>query len=145
MVVFGVISAERGVVHWHFGIHSFTAEDICDAFREVRAKLGSAVEIAMCLDNAQIHKAHITRDLMASEEVKMEPIWNVAGRPDLLTIGIEQVWSKAKHLYRCEVDRYKVLNRRFDHMGLVQRVMGVITDEFAKKVAAHSVPAVLNA
>ena len=56
---------------------------------------------------------------MASEEVNMEPIWNCAARPDLLTIGIEQIWSKAKHLYRCEIDRYKCLNLQFNHMGLV--------------------------
>ena len=31
IVVYGVISAELGVVHWHFGEHSFKAQDICDA------------------------------------------------------------------------------------------------------------------
>ena len=75
----------------------------------------------------------------------MQAIWNVASRPDLLTVGIEQVWSKAKHLYRCEVDRYKCLNRPFNHMGLVMHIMGYISDEFAKRVAAHSIPAVMKA
>ena len=31
---------------------SFTAEHICEALREVRAKLGDDVKVAMCLDNA---------------------------------------------------------------------------------------------
>ena len=74
---------------------------------------------------------------MASEEVKMEPVWNCAARPDLLTVGIEQVWARAKHFYRCEVDRFKCLNREFSNMGLVQYILGFITDEFVKKVAAH--------
>ena len=65
---------------------------------------------------------------MATEDVNMEAIWNVAARPDLLTIGIEQVWAKAKYLYRCEIDRYKCLHRQFNHMALVQHVLGTITD-----------------
>jgi len=55
VVVFGVISASRGVVHWHFGHHSFTADDICDAVREIRAKIGDGVPIALSLDNAKVH------------------------------------------------------------------------------------------
>ena len=43
------------------------------------------------------------------------------------------------------VDRYKALNRSFNHMGLVQNVLGQLTDEFARRVAAHSVPAVMAA
>lgn len=99
----------------------------------------------MGMDNARIHRANIVKDLMISPDVNIEPIWNLPARPDLLTVGIEQVWAKAKHLYRCAVDRYKALNRPFHHMGLVQNVMGQITDEFAKKVAAHSIPAVMAA
>ena len=75
----------------------------------------------------------------------MEPIWNVCARPDLATIGIEQVWSKAKYLYRCQVDRYKAMNLQFSHIHLVQDIMGQITDDFAKRLAAHSVPAVMAA
>ena len=85
----------------------------------MRVSVGDDAKVAMCLDNASIHKAHIVRDLMATEEVNMEPIFNIPARPDLLTMGIEQVWAKAKHLYRCEIDRYKALNRPFQHMGLV--------------------------
>jgi len=119
IVVYGVISAELGVVHWHFGEHSFKAQDICDALNEVRVKVGEGVPIAMGMDNARIHRANIVKDLMISPDVNIEPIWNLPARPDLLTVGIEQVWAKAKHLYRCAVDRYKALNRPFHHMGLV--------------------------
>ena len=145
MVVYGVISATRGVVHWHIGEHSFNAQDICDALREIRATIGDGVKIAMAMDNARIHRAKIVQELMATEEVDMKPVWNVTARPDLLTVGIEQVWARAKHLYRCAVDRYKAINRTFHHIGLVQHILGQITNEFAMKVAAHSVPAVQNA
>ena len=57
---------------------------------------------------------------MAAAEVDIQPIWNVPYRADLLTVGIEQVWARAKWLYRQEVDRYKALNRPFHHVGLVQ-------------------------
>ena len=50
--MFGVISPTRGVVHWHFGWSSFTADDICDALEEVRAKIGAGVKLAMMWDNA---------------------------------------------------------------------------------------------
>ena len=98
--MYGVISAERGVVHWEVGHHSFKALDICQALREVRAKIGDGVKLAMSFDNAKIHRAHIVQELMASEEVNIKPIWNCPARPDLLTVGIEQVWSKCKHHYR---------------------------------------------
>ena len=59
VVVFGVISPTRGVVHWHFGEHSFNAQDICQALEEVRAKLGDDAKLAMAWDNARIHRAKI--------------------------------------------------------------------------------------
>ena len=73
----------------------------------------------MGFDNARIHRSNKVKELISSSEVDIEACWNVAARPDLLTVGIEQVWSKAKHLYRCEVDRYRALNKTFHHMGLV--------------------------
>ena len=82
---------------------------------------------------------------MASPEVDMEAIWNVVARPDLATIGIEQIWARAKYLYRVEVDRHKALNRPFHHMGLVQNIMGNISHDFARRLAAHSMPAVMAA
>ena len=63
----------------------------------------------------------------------------------MATRGIEETWARVKQIYRCEVDRYKALNRPFNHMGLVQSVLGQITDDFAKRVASHSVPAVMAA
>ena len=57
VVVFGVISPIRGVVHFHYGYKSFNAQDICDALKEVRAKVGEGEEfkLAMMWDNARIH------------------------------------------------------------------------------------------
>ena len=119
MVVFGVISAERGVIHWRVGEHSFKAEDICEALQEVRTKLGDEAKLAMMWDNARIHRANIVKALIQTPEVKIEPIWNVTARPDLATVGIEQTWARAKFLYRCAVDRFKAINRKFHHLGLV--------------------------
>ena len=56
------------MVHWHYGVGSFNAQDICEAMQEVRAKIGDGVKLAMMMDNAKIHKAHITQELMASPE-----------------------------------------------------------------------------
>ena len=89
VVVFGVISPTLGVVHWHFGEHSFTAQDIGEALQEVRAKIGVGVKLGMMFDNANIHRAKHVKGLMASPAVDMEPVWNVAARPDLATKGIE--------------------------------------------------------
>ena len=100
VVVFAVISASRGIVHYHFGVHSFNALDICTALQEVRAKVGNGVKIALGADNARIHRAIVVAELMSSQEVDIQPIWNVAARPDGLTVGVEQLWSQAKFLYR---------------------------------------------
>jgi len=43
----------------------------------------------MGMDNARIHRANIVKDLMASPDVMIEPVWNLPARPDLLTVGIE--------------------------------------------------------
>lgn len=37
------------------------------------------------------------------------------------------------------------MNLKFSHIHLVQDIMGQISDEFAKKLASHSVPAVMAA
>ena len=58
VVIFGVISPERGVVHWHFGEHSFNAQDILEALKEVRAKSGTR-KLAMLFDNARIHRSRL--------------------------------------------------------------------------------------
>ena len=42
-------------------------------------------------------------------------------------------------------DRHKALNLPFHHMGMVTSIMGHIDAEFAKRLAAHSVPAVMSA
>ena len=39
----------------------------------------------------------------------------------------------------------KAQNLPFNHLGLVKSVMGRIPNEFVMKVAAHSVPAIMNA
>ena len=57
VVVFCVISPLRGLVHCHYGESSFNAQDICEALKEVRAKIGEGEEyrLAMMWDNARIH------------------------------------------------------------------------------------------
>ena len=107
--------------------------------------MGEGIKVALGLDNARIHRANIVQALMASPEVAIKPVWNIAARPDLLTVGIEQVWARAKHLYRTAIDRYKAMNLQYNHMGFVQHILGQIDDDFARRVAAHSIPAVMNA
>ena len=143
VVVFGVISPKRGVVLWRVGEHSFTSQDIYEAMQEVRVLIGDGVKLAMMWDNANIHRANRVQQLMATPEVAIEPVWNAPARPDLITCGVEQVWARCKHMYRYEVDRYKAINRPFHHMGLVKYVLGMITDEFAMRLAEHSVPALM--
>ena len=82
---------------------------------------------------------------MASPEVNIEPVWNCLGRPDLATKSVEEYWAMAKRLYRNAVDWYKATNRPFNHMGLVQTLLGQITNEFAMRLANHSLPAVMSA
>ena len=89
VVVFGVISPTLGVVHMHYSEHSFTSEDIGEALKEVRLKIGQGPKLAMGWDNANIHRAKYIKGLLTTPEVDMEPIWNVAARPDLLTLGQE--------------------------------------------------------
>ena len=113
--------------------------------QEIRANIGDGVKVALAMDNAKIHRANIVQNLMRSPEVEIKPVWNIAARPDLLTVGIEQVWARAKYFYRKAIDRYKAINYRYDHAGLVQQILGKIDDDFAKRVAAHSIPAVMSA
>ena len=47
------------------------------------------MKLAMGFDNASIHRANIVKELIASPEVDIDPLWNIAARPDLLTVGIE--------------------------------------------------------
>ena len=49
------------------------------------------------MDNASIHRSRYVQALMATPEVDIKPLWNIAARPDLLTVGIEQVWARAKY------------------------------------------------
>lgn len=55
----------------------------------MRVKIGDGVKLAMAWDNANIHRSKHIKALLTEPEVDMEPIWNVAARPDLITCGIE--------------------------------------------------------
>ena len=59
------------------------------AMQEVRVLIGDGVKLAMMWDNAKIHIAKVTTQLMATPEVDIVPVWNVTARPDLATVGIE--------------------------------------------------------
>ncbi len=65
-------------------------------------------------------------------------IYNCIGRPELACLGIERVWSIVKRYYRTAIDREKALNRQFNHIGLIQSTLGIITDEIAMKMAKLS-------
>ena len=72
-------------------------------------------------------------------------VFNLVARPDLATVGIERVWSWAKRLYRAEIERLQAINRPFDHLGVVQHVLEGIPDDFAKKQASLTLPALVAA
>ena len=57
IVVFGVISQTYGIIHWMLGEHSFNAQNICQAMREVWAKFVEGSKLAMSMDNAPIYRA----------------------------------------------------------------------------------------
>ena len=53
----GFISPKYGIVHYHFGVSSFTRDDVCIALKEFRAKIADDVKVCLGLDNAKIHSA----------------------------------------------------------------------------------------
>ena len=62
----------------------------------------------------------------------------MVARPDLATVGIERVWSRAKRLYRAEVERLQAHNRPYDHFGVVQHILEGIPEDFAQHQASLS-------
>ena len=117
--------------------------DIVDALREVRLKIGNGGTVGMLWDNARIHRSRLVSQYIDTPEIDMAPVWNCTARPDAATRGIEECWARAKYLYRIEVDRLKALNRPFSNMGLVQSVLGSLDNDLVKRLASHSVPAVM--
>ena len=133
-VVCSVICEEIGFVYTHYGISSFTHEDVMLVLKEIRANifqaLGPRKQIVLLADNARTHRAEDVQKLAASPEVNIKFIWNLVARPDIGTLGIERsryqsslildlfiliVWAHAKDLYRKEVDMLKVYNRRYSN------------------------------
>ena len=129
--------------------------------KEIRANIdqafGPGKQIVLLADNARTHRAEDVQKLAASPEVNIQFIWNLVARPDIGTLGIERsryqssliidlfiliVWARAKDLYRKEVDRLKVYNRQYSNQGLVETIMRSITDDYAKKCASLSFPAI---
>ena len=76
VVVCGVISSTRGKVYHHFGVRSFTAQDMQDMLRQVRATSGPDAQLAILWDNCRIHQAIIVREFAARPDIDIELVWN---------------------------------------------------------------------
>ena len=108
VVVCSVISALRGKVYSHYGIRSFSAQDMIDLLRQLRAACGPDARLCLFWDNCRIHQATIVREAAASDEINIQLVWNCAYRPDLA--AIELFWAEVKRRYRRELDRFKAHN-----------------------------------
>ena len=136
-----MISATLGKVYNHYGIRSFTAQDMVTVLRQVRAATGPGARLAMFWDNCRIHYSTIVRE--AAEEEDIELIFNCPYRPDLA--AIELFWAEAKRRYRRELDRLKACDLPFDPTGLVQHILDGIEDELVIRLARHGEEAIAQA
>ncbi|MDP6190923.1 MAG: transposase [Gammaproteobacteria bacterium] len=110
VMVCGIIGPTIGNVYYHVDTRSFNAADMGLILREIRQQVGTLKKLALVLDNACMHRARSVRTVAESPEVDIKLIFNVTGRPDLATVGIENVWSICKHIYRSSVDKLKAAN-----------------------------------
>ena len=63
IVICGFINEKHGWIHYHFGEHSFNAQDIIAALRKVRSAIPEE-KVAIHWDNCRIHKAILVREAM---------------------------------------------------------------------------------
>ena len=89
------------------------------------------MKLALVLDNARFHKSQDVLALAADPAVDITLVFNLVARPDLATVGIERIWSRAKRVYRANVERLQALNHPYDHLGVVQQVLEDIPEQFA--------------
>ena len=82
-------------------------------------------------DNATIHTAAV--EDAANHGVHM--FFNHVYRPDLC--AIEQVWKKAKLIYRQEVSNILVRKKNVNNLQLVKKILGNITSEECSVIAAE--------
>ena len=100
------------MVHFKCGVRSFSAPDMIEVLKAIRAESDPKAKIALFWDNAGIHRAGVVREAAASEEINIELVFNQPYRPDLN--GIELLWRKIKDLYKKKVDWLKANNRQWD-------------------------------
>ena len=90
-------------------------------------------KVAIFLDNATLHKAHIVRNEAAKDSIRIRFVYNVSYRCDLQ--GCEQYWKLCKNYYRKRLTYFKVNGINFDQMGLVEESCNAIDVEKVKKAA----------
>ena len=141
-MVLGVIGPTVGNLYYHVDTRSFNAEDMKLILKEIRRRVGPQMKLALVLDNASFHRSKTVKELAESPEVDIRLIFNAVGRPDLATVGIENIWAICKRLYRASVDKLKAANVPYDNQGLVQDILSQLDDDCARRLASKAIPAV---
>ena len=142
MFVCGIIGPTLGNLYMHIDTRSFNNKDMQKILKEIRKRAGPDMGLAIVLDQASYHRSWEVRELAASPLIDIKLIYNITARPDLGTVGIENVWSVCKSRFRASVDNLRAVNLPFDNFGLVQSVVDSITHEMARKLASKTIPAV---
>jgi len=138
----GVICQEVGLVHCAYSADAFRGEDMAAIYKRVRDYFGPALKVAIFLDNATIHRAHLS--LQAAQDVNIELVFNAPYRPDLN--GIELLWRKAKDSYYKFCDAWRANGQRaWDQPELVRRCVEEVPVEMAKRCANKGWVALLHA
>ena len=63
---------------------------------KIREQVGHDQKLALVLDNATFHKTKKVLEFASRKDIDIKLIFNVVARPDLATIGIENVWAACK-------------------------------------------------
>ena len=98
-------------------------------------------EIVLYGDNARIHKNHHVEEAACEEDVDM--LFNIPYRPDLN--GVEGLWRIAKDIYRREIARLHVNQKKINNLEVVQWVFMQITHDQCKNEAAGGWKRLMNA
>ena len=77
------------------------------------------------------------------EEINIELCYGLPYRADLAPV--EDIYNRAKSMYRSQVDRFKALNKKWDQLGLVQNIFDTITTDFYKHQASRLFRLIANA
>ena len=129
---FGFVSVELGEVLFRVSQQgSFKAEDLIACLYDIRKKHGQG-ELVFFGDNSRVHRNRRVFEAAAALNVLL--LWNAPWRPDLN--GIERVWRDCKRVYRQEVARLHINQRRINNLAVVKGVIRQLSNDSIKREAA---------